>query len=87
MKICNVIYNWEENGSSDIEILLSTTDRQKARRRFLEKNLELVDHYKNCEEFKLDNIHILIHSRRDDVFYMTFGYITEIVLIKESELQ
>lgn len=87
MKIYNVIYNWEENGSSDIEILLSTTDRQKARRRFLEKNLELVDHYKNCEEFKLGNIHILIHSRRDDVFYMTFGYITEIVLIKESELQ
>ena len=87
MKIYNVIYNWEENGSSDIEILLSTTDRQKARRRFLEKNLELVDHYKNCEEFKLDNIRILIHSRRDDVFYMTFGYITEIVLIKESELQ
>lgn len=87
MKIYNVIYNWEENGSSDIEILLSTTDRQKARRRFLEKNLELVDHYKNCEDFKLDNIHIFIHSRRDDVFYMTFGYITEIVLIKESELQ
>ena len=87
MKIYNVIYNWEENGSSDIEILLSTTDRQKARRRFLEKNLELVDHYKNCEEFKLDIMHILIHCRRDYVFYMTCVYITEIVLIKESELQ
>lgn len=56
MKIYNVIYNWEENGSSDIEILLSTTDRQKARRRFLEKNLELVDHYKQVyKDSELEN--------------------------------
>lgn len=48
MKIYNVIYNWENDGSGDIEILLSTTDRQKARQRFLEKNLELLDYYKNC---------------------------------------
>lgn len=86
MKIYNVIYNWEENGSSDIEILLSTTDQQKARQQFLEKNIELIDYYKNDAEF--DSEKIDIHARRDDIFYMTVGYkITEIVLIKQNELQ
>lgn len=86
MKIYNVIYNWENDGSGDIGILLSTTDREKARRRFLEKNLELLDYYRNCGDFEQDDIHI--HSRRDDLFYMTVGYkITEIVSIIESELQ
>lgn len=86
MKIYNVIYNWEENGSSDIEILLSTTDQQKARQQFLEKNIELIDYYKNDVEF--DSEKIDIHARRDDIFYMTVGYkITEIVLIKQNELQ
>ena len=51
MKIYNVIYNWENDGSGDIGILLSTTDREKARRRFLEKNLELLDYYRNCGGF------------------------------------